>query len=341
MLHTKLCDLLGIEFPILVAPMGFVTGPALTAAVSNAGGFGLMAAGLNPPDVLRQQIQRTRQLTDKPFGVSLILEFPQEESVRVCLEEGVSVIGFYWGDPSPFIEQIHQAGAKVIHQVGTVEAARQSAQAGTDVIIAQGFEAGGHIAGRVALTSLLPRIVDAINPVPVAAAGGIADARGVVAALALGAEGVVLGTRFLATPESEAHPRYKERVLAANEEETTYTTLFGMGWSNAPHRVLTTAFVSEWLSEETRGQEARPDEPLVGETKIGGQPVPLQRFMGPPPSIHASGDIDSMALYAGQSVGMVNELKPAAQIMQELVEGANHLIKDRLDQLVSSVRKTV
>ncbi len=336
MLHTKLCEILGVEFPILVAPMGFVTGPELTAAVSNAGGFGLLAAGLNPPAILRQEIQRTKQLTHKPFGVSLILEFPQEESVKVCLEEGVSAVGFYWGDPSGFIEQIHQAGAIVIHQIGSVEAARKSVQAGTDVIIAQGFEAGGHVAGRVALTSLLPLVVDAVAPVPVVAAGGIADARGVVAALALGAEGAVLGTRFLATPESAAHPHYKQQVLAASEEDTTYTTLFSAGWPNAPHRVLTTAFVREWLPQEWRGHQTRPDEPLVGATKIGGQPVPLQRFMGPPPSVEASGDIDSMALYAGQSVGMVNELKPAAQIVQELVEGATNLIKNRLNRLVGT-----
>ncbi len=335
MLRTRLCDVLNVEAPILVAPMGFVTGPELAAGVSDAGGFGILSAGVNPPPVLRQDIRRIRELTQKPFGVNLLLQFPQEENIAICIEEKVAAISFYWGDPSPYIEMIHAAGIKVIDQVGSVEMALRAARVGVDVIIAQGFEAGGHVAGKVAMTVLVPRVVDAVSPVPVAAAGGIADARGVVAALALGAEGAVLGTRFLVSPEAMAHSIYKQRVLAATEEDTTHTILFAQGWSHSPHRVLTTAFVKEWVKEEQNTQEPRPDGPVIGETRVGGQPVPVQQFMALPPSTDASGDIDSMALYAGQSAGLVNEAKPAAEIVRELVEGANQIIKQRLHNLVS------
>ncbi len=327
MLHTRLCDLLGIEVPIICAPMGFVTGPELAAAVSNASGLGIMAFSGNPPPVLRQQIHRLRDMTDKPFGVNLLLHYPVEEHVAVCIEERVPVLSFFWGDPSPYVERAHAAGIKVFDQVGSVAAAQRSAQAGVDVIIAQGVEAGGHIAGQVTTMALVPRVVDAVTPTPVIAAGGIADALGFVAALSLGAEGVALGTRFLATPEATAHPIYKEKVLKANEEDTVRTTLFGHGWPNAPHRTLRTVFVKEWLGQEERGNESRPDEPVIGETRIGGQPVPVLRFKGFPPSTESSGD---MALYAGQGVGLVQDIKPAATIVRELVDSARRIIKQRL-----------
>jgi nitronate monooxygenase len=173
---------------------------------------------------------------------------------------------------------------------------------------------------------LVPRVVDAVAPTPVAAAGGIADARGLVAALALGAQAAVLGTRFLATPESMAHPLYKEKVVAATEEDTVHTLLFGGGWPEAPHRTLRTAFVEEWLGREARGQEQRPDEPIVGETRMGGMVVPVARFASLPPSAEATGDIESMSLLAGQSTGLVGEVKAAATIVRELAEGARRII---------------
>jgi NAD(P)H-dependent flavin oxidoreductase YrpB (nitropropane dioxygenase family) len=328
MLRTPLCEKLGIELPIIAAPMGFVSGPELAAAVSNAGGLGIMSFSGSPPPVLQQEIRRLRQLTDKPIGVNLILEFPMDEHVAVCLEEKVSVLSFFWGDPSPYVERVHAAGLKVFDQVGSVEAARHSAEAGVDVIIAQGVEAGGHIAGTVTTMALVPRIADAIAPTPVVAAGGIADARGLVAALALGAEAVMLGTRFIATPEAVAHPLYKQKLIDANEDDTVRTTLFGYGWPHAPHRALRTRFVDEWLGEEARGSEQRSDEPVIGETKIGGQPVPVRRFMGFPPSVDATGDIESMGMLAGQSVGLVNEIKPAAEIVREIIERAQQILND-------------
>jgi nitronate monooxygenase len=336
-MKTPLCDLLGIKYPIIAAPMGpDLTGPDFVAAVSDAGGLGILQAQLTPPALFRQEIQRVRRLTDKPFGVNLILHFPIEEHLAICLEERVSVISFFWGNPARFVERVHEAGSKVFHQVGSVADAKSAASAGVDAIIAQGVEAGGHIAGEVSTLALVPRVVDAVGPTPVAAAGGIADARGVVAALSLGAQAAVLGTRFLASDEARAHPAYKERLLEANENETVRTILFGFGWPNAPHRTLRTPFVEEWLGKEARGQEARPDEPVIGETIIGGQKMPLLRFMGFPPNIDATGDLESMDLLAGQGVGLVREIKPAGEIMRELVEEAEEIIAKRLMQILSA-----
>jgi NAD(P)H-dependent flavin oxidoreductase YrpB (nitropropane dioxygenase family) len=331
MLHTQLCDLLGIDVPICAAPMGLITGPELAAAVSNAGGLGIMSFNGNPPPVLREQIRHLRSLTNKPFGVNVLLSgphlpFPIEAVVDVCLDERVPVLSTFWGDPTPYVARAHAAGVKVIDQVGSVVDAQRAARAGVDAIVAQGVEAGGHLAGEVTTITLVPRVVDAVAPIPVIAAGGIADARGLVAALALGAQAVMIGTRLIATPEAYAHAVYKQKVLAATEDQTVRTTLFGHGWPNAPHRTLRTPFVERWLPEEARGSEQRPDEPCIGETKLGGQPMPLLRFMGFPPTPDASGDLESMDFLAGQSVGLVKESKPAAAVVQEFVEGARHIL---------------
>jgi enoyl-[acyl-carrier protein] reductase II len=158
------------------------------------------------------------------------------------------------------------------------------------------------VAGEVSTLALVPRIVDAVAPRPLAAGGGIGEARGVVAVLALGAQAAVLGTRFLASAESRAHPRYKQKVLEAGEGDTVRTTLFGHGWPNAPHRILRTPFVEQWLGQEARGQESRPDEPALGRTVVGGPPMPVLRFMGLPPNCHSSGDIDSMDLLGARAL---------------------------------------
>jgi NAD(P)H-dependent flavin oxidoreductase YrpB (nitropropane dioxygenase family) len=331
MLRTPLCQVLGIEAPILAAPMGFITGPELAAAISNAGGLGIISFSGSPPPVLREEIRRLRSLTSKPFGVGVLLSgphlpFPVQAVVEVCLEERVPVLETFWGDPTPYVPQAHAAGVKVIDQVGSVADAKRAVRAGVDAIVAQGVEAGGHVAGEVTTMALVPRVVDAVAPLPVVAAGGIGDARGLVAALALGAQGVMIGTRLIATPEAYAHPVYKQKILDATEDQTVRTTLFGYGWPNAPHRTLRTPFVERWLPEETHGSEQRSDEPRIGETKIGGQPVPLLRFMGFPPTPDASGDLESMDFLAGQSVGLVQAMKPAADVVHELIEAACRLI---------------
>jgi nitronate monooxygenase len=327
MMRTRFCERFGIDAPIVVAPMGpDLTGPDLVAAVCNAGGVGILQAQLSPPSLLRQQIRHLRTLTAKPFGVNFVLHFPHREGIQVCIDERVPALSFFWGDPSEFIPAAHAAGIAVLHQVGSVDAAIRAKQAGVDVIITQGVEAGGHVAGQVSTMVLLPRIVDAVTPALVLAAGGIADARGLAAALCLGADGVMMGTRFLATAEANAHADYKAKLVAASEEDTVRTILFGNGWPHAPHRTLKTSFVSEWADREGETQVSRPDERVVGCTNIGGAEVPIQRFVSMPPNCHARGDIESMALLAGQSVGLIHEIRPAADVVRELVNGVDRLI---------------
>jgi enoyl-[acyl-carrier protein] reductase II len=256
-----------------------------------------------------------------------VLPFPHEEGVRVCLEERVAALSLFWGDPTPFIEPAHHAGASVIAQVSSVRDAIQAARAGADVIIAQGVEAGGHCSGAVSTMALIPRVVDAVAPKIVLAAGGIADARGLVAALALGADGVVMGTRFLATLEANAHALYKERLMAASEEDTVRTTLFGNGWPNAPHRALRTAFVEMWLRRESETPALYASGPPIGETIIAGMTTPISRFAAIPPNALAKGEVESMELLAGQSVGLVNDIAPAGEIVRGMIAEAKRIIE--------------
>lgn len=338
MLRTRLCELLDIEVPVLGAPMGIdITSLELAAAVSNAGGLGIISFGAYPPPALRERIKKLRSLTSRPFGVNILLggphlPLPEAAFVNICVEERVPVLSFFWGDPTPYVERAHKAGIKVCDQVGSVDAARRAQRAGVDFIIAQGVEAGGHIAGSVSTMVLTPRVVDAVDPIPVVAAGGIADGRGLAAALALGADGVALGTRLIASAECGAHEIYKQKVLAASEEDTVRTTLFGNGWPNAYHRTLRTPFVEQWLPEEQRGSEERPDEPVIGEVTLGGARMPLRRFGGIPPARDAIGEIESMDFLAGQCVGLVREIKPAAEIVREVVQGAALVLRERAAQ---------
>jgi nitronate monooxygenase len=327
-MRTRFCERFGIGAPIVVAPMGpDLTGPDLVAAVCNAGGFGILQAQLCPPPLLRQQIRHLRTLTAKPFGVNFVLHYPHRDGVQVCIDERVPALSFFWGDPSEFVPAAHAAGIAVLHQVGSANAAIRAKQAGVDVIIAQGVEAGGHVAGQVSTMMLLPRIVDAVTPSLVLAAGGIADARGLAAALCLGADGVVMGTRFLATPEANAHPEYKSRLAAASESDTVRTVLFGNGWPDAPHRTLKTPFVSEWIPRESEMQDSSRVQPVIGRSIIGGSEIPVPRFASLPPNRDATGDIESMALLVGQSVGLVHDIRPAGDIVREMVEGATRLIR--------------
>jgi nitronate monooxygenase len=331
MLRTRLCNLLGIELPIISAPMGpDISSPELAAAVSGAGGLGMIQAQFHSPDLLREAIHRVRSLTSKPFGIGFLLHFPSQEGIAICREERVGALWTFWGDPTPIVASARAAGVKVFAQIGSVAAARKAAAAGVDVIVAQGTEAGGHVEGEVSTLALVPRVVDAVAPTPVVAAGGIADARGLVAVLALGAEAAAFGTRFLATHEANAHLLYKDRLLAASEGDTVRTILFGHGWPHAPHRTLRTAFVEEWLGREERGQEQRLDEPVIGHTRIAGEDMPIQRFVGIPPNRHATGEIESMDLLAGQGVGLVTTIQPAAEIVRTIADEARAIITQRL-----------
>jgi NAD(P)H-dependent flavin oxidoreductase YrpB (nitropropane dioxygenase family) len=276
---------------------------------------------------LQKEIRRLRTLTSSPFGVNFVLHFPHEDGIRVCIEERVRALSLFWGDPTPFIEPAHQADISVIVQVSSVGEAIRAAGAGADIIIAQGVEAGGHGSGSVSTMALVPRIIDAIAPRIVLAAGGIADARGLVAALALGAAGVAIGTRFLATPEANAHPLYKQKLVAASEEDTVRTILFGNGWPNAPHRVMRTRFVETWLPRESETQSAEMNAPPIGETSIAGLAMPISRFAAIPPNAAARGEIESMDLLAGQSVGLVNDVRPAGEIVHGMMTEARRIIE--------------
>ena len=319
-MRTRVTDLLGIEVPIVQAPIGSASCPALAAAVSNAGGLGMLAGSWLDLDELRAAIRATFDLTTRPFGVNLVLEWPQAHRLQVALEEGVRIISCFWGDPAPYIPAVHAAGGFVLHTVGSVSEAKTAVASGADVIVAQGWEAGGHVRGEVALSVLVPAVCDAVGPTPVVAAGGIADGRGVAAALALGADGVWLGTRFLAAHEARVDPLYQARLLEASESDTVYTTLFDIGWPSAAHRVLRNSTVEHWLAA---GQPTAPSRPGEGEViAIGAKGQPVLRYSDTPPVAGATGDLEALALYAGQCAGLIWDVRPAAEIVQELVAGA-------------------
>ena len=204
-MKTALCTRLGIEFPIIQAPMGGAVGPALAAAVSNAGGLGMLVLWRANEEAMRRQIKEVRALTSRPFGVNLNLDFPQEERLAICLEEGVPIISFFWQDPSALVPRAKSGSAIVMHTVGSAADAKRAVDCGVDIVVAQGWEAGGHVRGTVATMPLIPAVVDAVSPTPVVAAGGIADGRGLAAVLALGAAGAWIGTRFLASHEAAIH----------------------------------------------------------------------------------------------------------------------------------------
>jgi nitronate monooxygenase len=315
-LETPLCRRLGIALPIAQAPMGGASCPDLVAAVSNAGAFGMLAVSFLPLGEVPGAIAATRSLTERPFAVNLCLAWDQHERLRRCLDAGARVVSLFWGDPRPYVGTVRAAGALLVQTVGSAAEARRAVDAGADVLIAQGWEAGGHVWSEVATLALVPRVVDAAGATPVMAAGGIADGRGIAAVLMLGAAGACIGTRFLASDEAAIHPRYKERVLAASETDTVHTTLFDVGWPDAPHRTLRNETVARW---EAAGRPASGQRPGEGEpiaTLPDGTPVP--RYSEVPPITGMTGDLDGLVAYAGQGAGLVRRLQPAADIVHEL-----------------------
>lgn len=328
MLEMGWRGILGFDFGIVQAPLGpDISGPELVAAVANSGCLGfLRAPDWEAPDHLRQLIRKTRTLTDKPFGVGVVLAFPHEENVRAILDEKVAVLQVYWGECSQdLVLQAHQAGVKIIPQVGSFAEAKKVVDIGVDGIIVQGVEAGGHIIGLEGLITLLPRVVDLVrdHDIPVIAGGGIVDERGYVAAMALGAQGVVLGTRFLATEESYAHPTYKKKLV--DLDKTAYTDVFGRArWPGAPHRVLETPFFQEWRNLPSDENES--NQPIIGHSTIHGVEKVIRRFAGTVPNATTTGDIESMAMYGGAGVGLIKEIVPASEVIKRLVEGARSLI---------------
>src|SRR6516165_4987830 len=338
MLHTRICDLFGIEFPIICAGMGGITGAELAAAVSEAGALGTIGLAAFSHEGIRNEIAAARARTRKPLAGNLLVPFLRPGIVEAVADTGLTAVTFFWGDPRDYaqaIRALHKAGIKVIWQCGAVEEARWACDAGVDAVMAQGFEAGGHVRGQVTTIALIPEMRDTIADMPLIAAGGIADGRGLVAALALGADGAAFGTRFLASVEAAAHPLYKERILGAHARDTVHTTLFDIGWPDAPHRVLRTEIVDEW---ERVGRPAPGKRPGEGAAIIrmsrADVEVPLVNYTVMCPTDYTEGEIERLAFYAGQSCSLVNEIMPAGEIVRRIAAKAIKLIADRLGPLV-------
>jgi nitronate monooxygenase len=252
-LTTPLCRQLGIDQPILSVGFGTGAGPELAAAVSNAGGFGVLGASGMPAGAIRRLVARTRELTGRPFGANVIIAEGDPgdrafltEAVGAAAGAGVAAVVLFWGDAAPYVPVAHAGGAKVLIQVGSVAEARAAAAAGVDAVIVQGVEAGGHVRGTTSIWELLPAAVAALGDLPVLASGGIGDGAGIARALRLGAQGVSLGTRFVASDEAFVHPDYKRRVVDAGAGDTVYSRLWDVGWPDAPHRTLRNRAWREW-----------------------------------------------------------------------------------------------
>ena len=240
---TPVCDMLGIQQPIIQAPMAAV--PQLAAAVSNAGALGMVT--LTWSDDAGAVVRDTAALTGRPFGGNFILTSDHHRRLDQALAAGLRIVSFMWGDPTAYVNPVHDAGGLVLHTVGSAAEARRAVAAGVDVIVAQGWEAGGHVWGTVATLPLVPAVVDAVAPVPVIAAGGIGDARGVAAVLALGAQAAWLGTRFLLAREMPLHQDYRHALIAAAETDPQwYPDLYDIGWPDAPHRALRNSTAAAW-----------------------------------------------------------------------------------------------
>ncbi|WP_439408216.1 NAD(P)H-dependent flavin oxidoreductase [Bradyrhizobium sp. DASA03076] len=327
MLSTRFTKLVGCTIPIQLAGMGAVGSPELAAAVSEAGGLGMLGtarAGLNPT-TLAPLLHRTRELTRGPFGVNFIIRpggAPSQSRAHRCVEQAAKVgrvVEFFYSDPSAeFVRIVHEQGALASWQVGSADEARKAAAVGCDMIVAQGIEAGGHVRGTVGLMHLLCEVLDAVPEIPVLAAGGIGTGRAMAAALAAGAAGVRVGTRFVAAAEADVHPIYVDALIAARAEDSIYTCTFHVGWPEAQHRVLRSAI---------EAAEALQEDSIGSVVDIGGSHRTVPRFAATVADRTATGHVDAMALYAGQSVSAVTRIMPAREIVRELAEEAEEFLR--------------
>lgn len=333
MLKTRFTELFGVEYPIVSAGMGGIALAELAAAVSNAGGIGTIALAGLTPEAIQNEIAAARKLTNKPLIVNLLVPFLRPGIVETVVREPIQGVTFFWGDPAQYVPIAKKSGIKVIWQCGSVKEAVAACDAAADVIMVQGFEAGGHVRGTVTSLALIPSARDAIGPdVPIIAAGGFADGRGLAAALALGADAAAFGTRFLASNEVAADPRYQQRILEAEAEETVHTELYDIGWPNAPHRVLRTKVVEEWERAGRPPTGKRPGEgESIGKMMIReGFELPIVKYSVTSPANSFEGDIEELPFYAGMSVSLVHELLPAAEIVKRIASEAREVIAGRL-----------
>jgi nitronate monooxygenase/enoyl-[acyl-carrier protein] reductase II len=314
MLHTHLCDLLGIEFPVIQAGMGPFTSAELVAAVSNAGGLGSLGAGVRSTEDFRRQLARTRELTRRPFAINHTVSTLNEEAFALTLDAKPSLISFALSDPGDLVKRAHDAGILVMHQITTVQQARQVAERGVDVIVAQGSEAGG-FGGTVAGSALIPQVVDVVSPIPVVAAGGIAEGRGLAAALVLGAQGINIGTRFLASTEAPISDGWKQAILAAESEEAIKVEVWNdflasiSGAYGTVPRALSSPFIEEWLHRRDDAKRA------------------AERIRSEVMAAVGQGRLGELMPFAGQTVGMIREILPAAEIVRRIVAEAEEALQ--------------
>ena len=304
-IRTALTEAFGLEYPIVLAPMGQVAGGRLAAAVSNAGGLGVVGGAYGDPEWLHRELSLVRAETDRPWGIGLITWYATPEVVDLALRYHPAAFLLSFGDVRPYVDAIKAAGCTLFCQVQEVEAAREAVAAGADFIVAQGSEAGGH-SGKRATFPLVPAVVDAVAPVPVLAAGGIADGRGLAAALMLGAQGAMLGTRFAVASEALTHERAKARMVAAQAADTAQTRVFdiirGYGAWPAPFaaRALRNDFFARWHGREGDLEAALATEQPVYERAV------------------AAGDVATAMILAGEAVDLIDPVVPAAELVRQI-----------------------
>ena len=305
-MKTEITEILGIEYPIIQGGMAWVAEHKLAAAVSNAGGLGLIGAASAPADWVRDQVRKAKELTDKPFGVNIMLMSPYADEVaKVIVEEGVKVVTTGAGSPEKYMKMWKEAGVKVIPVVASVALAKRMERCGADAIVAEGTEAGGHIGESTTMT-LVPQVADAVS-IPVIAAGGIADGRGFAAARMLGAQAVQVGTRFVVSKECVVHPRYKQQILRAKDIDSVVTGRSG----GHPVRALRNKMSREYLRREQAGCEFEELESLT----VGA----LRKAV-------VDGDVDYGTLMAGQIAGMIQEEKSCREIIEGMMDEAESLM---------------
>jgi nitronate monooxygenase len=310
-METRFTELVGCSVPVQQAPMGTISSPDLAVAVADAGGVGTVTALGLPPEVLLRRLDEMRRRTSGVLSANVVTG-DVDEQVVVAVAERVRLVDFFWFDPAPrLVELAHRSGALVGWQVGSVAEARAAVDAGCDVVTVQGVEAGGHVRGSTPLLQLLSEVLDAVD-VPVLAAGGITDGRSFAEVMAAGADGARIGTRFVATVESGAHPAYKQALVDAAGDCTVVTDAFAdcpLCATSPRARVLRAAVE----------RVAALDDDVVGTATMGGTPVPVPRGSGLPPVVGAEGHLDAMAMYAGAGVGSVTDIRPAAEVITELM----------------------
>jgi len=308
-------NFLDLKYPILQAPIGGAGSTNLAASVSNAGGLGSLALTWATPDIAVQRIKRLQSQTKQPFFANFVLSFPPK-ALRDVLEAGTPIITFSWGQPGPLIHQVQTYGALAGVQVGSLQGARQAIDDGANFVICQGVEAGGHVQSTTPLSELLEKIVKISGSVPVIAAGGLSNGKDIAWALKQGASAVMLGTRFVATVESNAHPHYKQALVEGSATDSVYTLCFDGGWPYAAHRVLRNKTLQEWENAGCPQPGHRPGEgDTVAQDKAGN---PIKRYDDAPPFVDTVGEVLECCLYAGTGCGKIKDIPEAALLMSDL-----------------------